>query len=236
MKFYFRPEPRLTVVVFIMLSILVGLGIWQYQRLQWKTDLIDEIQAAANSQPLTSLTDIQAALDAEEPVDFRRFQAGVEIRNFKQPLRVYTLRETDFGWRLFSPVAQDGIYAFGAFGTISDKDPVPSFRLESRLIAGYIRLARDGAPRTRSTPEKNRWFGFNPMPESHEWGNIASGADTRFYLDILEGADDASELPVKIPQIRNRHFEYMMTWFSFAFILLIYYVLMHKKQGRIGWS
>lgn len=236
MKFYIRPTPGLTVIVLAMLAILIWLGSWQYQRLQWKTDLLDDINSAANSEPIKSLADIQRALEQGQPIDFRRFQADVEVRSFAQPLRVYTLREADYGWRLFSPVVQDGIYAFGAFQTISDKDQVPVFAKQNKSLAGYIRLAREGRPRTKSTPEQNRWFGFNPRPETHDWANIASGADTRFYLDVFEGQTDASALPVRIPNIRNRHLGYMLTWFSLAFILLIFYVLILKKQGRIGWS
>ena len=236
MSFYFRPARGLSVIVLIMLAILIGLGTWQYQRLQWKTELLEDIQIATESTPLTSLADIQKALERDEPVDFRRFEMTVEIQNFERPLRVYQIRTEDFGWRLFSPVKQDGIYTYGAFHTISDNEPVKAFSRRDAALAGYIRQARDDKPRTKSNPEANRWFGFNPKPDTHNWSNIASGADMRFYLDIAEGVSDASQLPVKMPNVRNRHFEYMLTWFSLAFILLVYYVLMHKKQGRIGWS
>lgn len=236
MKFYFRPMPALTLIVLIMFGILVGLGSWQYKRLQWKTDLLTDINAAANSSPLTSLADIQSAIEKKEPIDFRRFQMDVQIQNFPQPLRVYTIRENDYGWRLFSPVQQNGIYAFGAFETVSDVEVTLPMQKSQTTLAGYIRQARDEKPRTKSTPGKNRWFGFNPMPETHDWSNIASGADTRFYLDVAGQAKDASALPIRVPNIHNRHMGYMLTWWGLAFILLIYYLLMHKKEGRIGWS
>lgn len=228
--------PVLTLIVLIMFGILVRLGAWQYERLQWKTELLTDINAAANSSPLTSLADIQTAVEKKDPVDFRRFQVDVQIQNFAKPLRVYTIRESDYGWRLFSPVEQNGIYVFGAFGSIADGDPNPAITKSQTTLAGYIRQARDEEPRTKSTPDKNRWFGFNPMPETHDWANIASGADTRFYLDVAGPAKDANALPIKVPKIHNRHMGYMLTWWGLAFILLIYYVLMHRKEGRIGWS
>ena len=49
-----RPPAGLTVATAIALVILVGLGVWQLQRLAWKRDLIQRIEASqtAPGQPL----------------------------------------------------------------------------------------------------------------------------------------------------------------------------------------
>jgi len=44
----------------------------------------------------------------------------------------------------------------------------------------------------------------------------------------------AQGLPPKRPEIANNHFDYMLTWFSLAIILLIFYVLIHIRDGRAG--
>ena len=41
----FRPGWALTVLVAGALVVLIGLGTWQMQRLQWKLELIAEIEA-----------------------------------------------------------------------------------------------------------------------------------------------------------------------------------------------
>lgn len=218
-----------------MLSILIGLGTWQYQRLGWKTALLAEIDAAANSAPLSSLSQIRDALADKTPLDFRRFEIDAVTLPFDEPLRVYTPREADFGWRLFVPIESGGFKVFAAMDTIDDGGDLIAMSVDGP-VAGYVRIARDGKRRTRSTPEQNRWFGFNPMPDSYDWGARVEAVDTRYYLDVALGAKQGESLPVKHPEIRNNHLEYMLTWFSLAFLLLVYYVLIHRREGRVGWS
>ena len=45
MSVTFRPMPWLTVITAVMLTVLISLGVWQYQRLAWKTDLLAEVEA-----------------------------------------------------------------------------------------------------------------------------------------------------------------------------------------------
>ncbi len=235
MRPFFKPLPGLTFITLILLSVLLWLGTWQYQRLGWKTVLLAEIDAAANSAPLTSMAQIRDALADGSPLDFRRFEIDARSIPFETPLRVYTPREMDFGWRLFSPIESEGSKVFAALNIIGDGDE-PVTQPVSGMIAGYVRIARDGKHRTKSTPEQNRWFGFNPMPETHDWGAKVPDLDTRYYLDVVSEINTGADLPVKTPEIRNNHFEYMLTWYSLALILLVYYLLIHRREGRVGWS
>ncbi len=239
-KFHFKPLPGLTVIVLIMLTILIALGNWQYQRLGWKTELLDEIDKAANSAPLTSLREVAQALEGQEPLDFRRIGIIGEFRS-EPPFKVYVKPDSNPGsqsreihrWRLYAPVSQDAYRAFAAMNIIGENEEAQPYSGSKQLV-GYVRVAREGKHMTKSTPEQNRWFGFNPMPETHNWAD--RGVDVRYYLDIVPGESSAANLPVKYPELRNNHFSYMLTWYSLAFILLIYYLLMHRKVGRLGWS
>jgi len=81
MKIQFRPMPVLTIIVAVMLAILISLGVWQYQRLQWKTDLLAEVEASVTAPPLTSLDDLDRAIAAGEPVDFRRILVEIKTES-----------------------------------------------------------------------------------------------------------------------------------------------------------
>lgn len=236
MRPYFKPLPGLTFITLVMLSILLGLGTWQYKRLGWKTALLAEIDQAANAAPLTSLEDVTRAIADKEPIDFRRIEIAAEYVPFEQPLRVYQKREDDYGWRIFHPIRQGDYKTFAALDTIADGDSYASPEATAVTLAGYVRIARDKKPRTKSTPEQNRWFGFDPLPETNSWADKVPGIDVRYYLDIEPGQTKAENLPAKYPLVRNNHLEYMITWYSLALILLVYYVLIHRREGRAGWS
>lgn len=233
-KFHFRPLPGLTLVTLVMLSILVALGTWQYQRLGWKTSVLQEIDRAANMAPISSLIEVNAIFHNNIPLDFRRIRIDASFLQ-AEPLRVYTPRESDYGWRLFVPVESSGYKTFAAMDVIKD-GAEPIVYKGDRVLAGYVRVARDGKRRTKSTPDQNRWFGFNPMPETHNWAEPFPDLDVRYYLDVVPGETDAGKLPIKYPEVRNNHLEYMLTWYSLALILLVFYILMHQREGRIGWS
>ena len=49
-----RPGALTSLVALIAFCILIGLGVWQVQRLKWKTDLLRRIDAlqAAPARPL----------------------------------------------------------------------------------------------------------------------------------------------------------------------------------------
>ncbi len=220
-----------------MLAILIWLGTWQYQRLQWKTALLEEVEQSVTAPPLRSFTEIVTVIEDGKPVDYRRVQIDAELLAFDRPFRVYTGENRDVSWRIYTPVRNDGVTAFAAMDVISDTLTVPVIQPGTDNLAGYIRLARaDNNPRVKSTPAENRWFGFNPLPDEHNWAeSVKGGVDMRFYIDVVIGAKEAQNLPAKRPQIRNNHFDYMLTWYGLAVTLLVIYTILHIKEGRLSW-
>lgn len=240
MKLSFKPMPGLTIVTVISLAILIALGTWQYQRLQWKTALLAEIDQVADAPPFTSFPAVQAALAAGEPIDFRRIGIAGQHEGSGTVFHVFTAMNRDVSWRVFSPVVEGGVTAFAAQGVVKDGEAKSAATAPARgdaQVNGYVRLAREDASRTKHTPENNRWFAFNPMPKNHNWADqIAGDVEVRFYVDAVMGAEEAKLLPPKRPDIRNNHFDYMLTWYGLAIVLLVIYLIMHRRAGRLSWS
>lgn len=238
MKPYFRPLPSLTIVTGVALIILILLGSWQYQRLQWKTQLLSDIDIASEAKPFTSLSQVTHALEAGEPIDFRRFGSTVSPVFIETPFLVFSAENRDISWRVFQPVQQQGRTVFAGLNLIADKDreTVNAQSDDSFPIAGYIRLARDNhRGMTKSTPELNRWFGFNPLPDTHNWADDVYGTvDVRFYIDSVTDQSQADMLAPRKPNIRNNHFDYMLTWYGLAIVLLVIYLIFHHRAGRLG--
>lgn len=233
--------PGLTSVTIMCVSILVGLGTWQYHRLQWKTSLLAEVEAAVTAAPLTSLQELEAAIAADEPVDFRRIGLTAFVESSAVPYLVYQSRQDGIYWRAFSPLTESGVTIYGGFGVVRDdkKDSYEISYLPSGdvQLAGYVRknhpMGRiEALVKSKASPEANRYFKFN---QSQNWDK-AGLINTDVYLDFNDSRSKASKLPIKRPEIRNNHFDYMLTWYSFAIILLIIYAIMHYRNGRLKWS
>jgi len=242
---HFAPMKWFTVLTLAMLAILIGLGTWQYQRLQWKTNLLANIDAASTAAPFTSLSDANRAIRDGDPVDFRRvempaiyFSDSGKAKEF----HVFTTRDKKTAWRIYRlALAEGGHRVFIAAEVIQDKEKLSERKVvdngKGQIITGYIRLRQNpsfGSP--KSTPSQNRYFSFNPMPNENDWASAyavpAGRIISNYYIDAVP-ADSGADLPPKKPDIRNNHFDYMLTWYSFAVILLIIYIIMHIRAGRL---
>jgi surfeit locus 1 family protein len=242
MKIEFRPLPVLTFITLIMMGILLSLGTWQYQRLQWKTKLLADIDTAAHAQPLHSIGDINALVTEGKPVDFRRVSLTGTFTaprvNHGQAFHVLRPMEAALVWQLYQPFIsnEQGVYV----ATIEfDKDgdiAAPKGLSGMATINGYIRLVQPANRFTpNNNPDANRWFSVNGSPELLDWAEAVAGTDITisYFIDQVLEETDANNLPVKIPDIRNHHLDYMLTWYSFVLILLVIYLILHKKQGRL---
>ena len=259
MSVKFRPMPWLTGIVAIMLVILISLGMWQYQRLQWKTDLLAEVEASVTAPPLTSLDDLERAIKEGDPVDFRR----IAFQSAPSPDRpIYAVYKTQQGgiyWDLFREYGS----IFGRYDTVKDNqkprtDVLSPHRVNQIVYIGYVREDHpmgkvEAWSKSKPNRNTNRWFKFN---QTGDWGAdstshfhpLGLGADhfvrTSHYIEIEKSFDvEATEeikdsldaLPIRRPTIRNNHRDYMLTWFSFALLLLIFYALIHRRAGRLSW-
>ncbi len=239
MRLYFRPFLGLTITTVISLILLLTLGTWQYQRLQWKTDLLSEVEAASTATPFKSFRDVTYALDAGEPVDFRRIEFE-SLSMSEDPFDVFTPEKKDVSWRQFFPMKQGSYFAFVDTGLVSDakKNQTYSRWNTPRAFAGYVRKAQPkGRFSPESLPDDNQWFGFNHKPETHNWNDLVNGDyDMRYYIETVAGETDADGLPARKANLRNNHFDYMLTWYGLAFTLLVMYLIFHYKAGRLRFS
>ena len=166
MSLHFRPMPVLTGIVAVMLVILISLGVWQYQRLQWKTALLAEVEASVTALPLTSLADLERAIAAGEPVDFRRISFTASPTAGEPVYAVYRTQQGGIYWDLYQSYGT----LFGRYDTVLDANKpdgtaISSAYIVADVLIGYVRkdhpMGRVEAwSKSKPSPEKNRWFKF----------------------------------------------------------------------------
>lgn len=239
----FKPYLGLTIVTALALAILIALGTWQMQRLSWKTQLLIDIEAASQSVPFDTIAQVEAAIASGQPIDYRRVVLSgryVPAANWLGELHVFRVQNKATGWRIYRALEQGDalVYVAGEWVPDSLKEAQRVLPAKEQGVVGYIRAyEKPSRFAATSTPDQNRWFSFNAVPDQYDWADAVErrSAITQFYIDsVYQGSEPfIGELPVRVPEVPNNHFDYMLTWYSFALILLVIYILLHIRGNRL---
>jgi len=233
----FRPTLWATVAVVPALAILIGLGVWQLERLEWKTALIAEMRGRMDApamelpKPLTDLDELR----------FRRVKLTGEFLHDRELYRrAQKLRNTRGAFVITPMALADGrkILVNRGWVPLDRLDPAtrPDSLVEGRVtIEGVLRLGgwkgRDWF-RPTNDPDANSWLWMD-LPRMA----LAAGLSNPVTEAYVDAARD--QTPGDYPvggqtrvNLRNEHLEYALTWFALAFGLLAVYVLYHWRPLR----
>lgn len=233
----------LTALTLCMLALLVGLGVWQLQRLAWKEGLIAEIETRAKTAPV-GLRAALAAARAGGDVGYLRVKAEGRFLNDKERY-LFALADGTMGWDVITPLATaDGDVLLIDRGFVPDALRDPSSRKEGEPegIVTVTGLARTPEAQGTFTPDnepaRNRWF----------WRDLPAMAASMFPGEALKLAPffldaEKSEVPGGWPlggqtrlDLPNNHLQYAVTWFALAAAiaaLYVYYVVSRLREGRL---
>lgn len=205
--------PGLTTAA--MLALAVGLGVWQVQRLAWKTALLADIDRgeAAPAIPLPA-----------DPRPFTKVRVTGTLRQDLAALYGIEVRTTAagpaLGAFLLNPLERPG-----ADPVIVDRGWVPSDAPRDATpvpatVEGYIR-APESPVRFGATddPAARRFYALDPAAIGAALGlrRVAP------YTLVALGAVPPGTVPEPaqaLPRPANNHFTYALTWFGLAAALL----------------
>ena len=220
----------LTVATAIALTLLVGLGQWQIQRLHWKEGLLAQIAALQNAppQPIGPVLG-RAARGANS--DYTRVALDCPDVERSPYVRLYAVRDAMAGFRIITACALSG-QPFGS--VLVDRGFMPQGVAGSVAppvgapIAGpVIGVLRQGDKKTFVTPDNQpaqRLFYFRDIAAMAQVLSAPRPAPTFLMLERpapQSGGPKPAPLPTDIP---NRHLEYAITWFGLAGALLCVYL------------
>jgi surfeit locus 1 family protein len=215
-----------------MLAILLGLGVWQVERLAWKTALIAEREARI-AEPVVRLpADItDAVLDA---LEHRRVTlAGIFLH--ERTLYLTATRGGRAVFRLITPLARaDGSTVLVDRGWIYAGKREPTARPAS-LVAGEVEVEgvlRGPGRKGWFTPDndvaRNYWFWLDLAAMARSAG-VDAPALAVIAAPNPQGIPVGQELGVDIP---NDHLRYAIIWFSLAVALVVIFVLSQRRQPQ----
>ncbi len=229
-----KPGAFTAILVLVCLSILIGLGVWQLQRMKWKEGLLARI-AALQAAPARPLADI---LKADGDLDFVRVRFDCPDLERRPTLRLFAVWNGAAGYRLIAacPIAASGfatILVDRGFQSLERTVPYPPGR--PVLPGPVIGVLRKGDKANFATPPnrigENLWYSRDTAIMAKALG---ASAPAPVFL-MLEQPDPKGNgpLPAPVPaNIPNRHFEYALTWFGLAASLIGVYAAMLLRRRR----
>ncbi|MGH6931192.1 MAG: SURF1 family protein [Dongiaceae bacterium] len=238
----FRPTLWPTLFTVPALIVLVGLGIWQLERLQWKVALIAERTARTTAEPIP-LPAAGAALSAAElaDLDYRHASATGEFLHDRELLLAARTMAGAVGYQVVTPLRlpNGGVLLINR-GWVPDKFKDAALRAEGQ-VTGMVTI--DGAIRA---PAQQHWLQPDNDPARNVWFwadlpamAAAAGVGDRLVPIFLEAGPAANpggypiggQSHVNLP---NDHLQYAITWFSLALALAVIYLVYHRRAGGHG--
>jgi len=230
----FRPQFWPTVMTIPMLVALLGLGTWQMQRSEWKTDLITKLHERSEA-PAVALPPVLESLDANE---FARVRVTGTFLNDKEFYLIGRSLRGNPGMHVLTPLRRAdgrGIELVNR-GWIPFDRRAPETRAEGLMdgpvvVEGIIRLAKGpGRFLPDNEPENNLWFYIDPDAMA-----LAGGIDSLPPYYIVSGD---KEVPGLYPvgrqwrlDIANNHLVYAFTWYFMAVALTVIYGIYHRQPS-----
>lgn len=206
-------------------AVLVALGIWQVQRLEWKTSVLDEIEARIGAEPVAVPEDADPTRDRYLPVRATGSFGEEEVHI------LVSTREIGPAFRVISPFTTEQ-----GRRILVDRGIVPDEAKEDRRPAGAATIRGNlhwPDEVNAFTPDRdvarNVWF-------ARDVGALADALGTEPVLVILRETSQAepgvTPLPVDTSGIPNDHLEYAVTWFGLAAVWVLMTGLWVRRIAR----
>ena len=226
-----RPHERpirlwpILLATLIGTAILVTLGVWQVQRLQWKEALLAQLAANASAPPLGLAEAASLQGTGRDPEFVRvKFTATYKHDAWKKMIATY---QGGQGWTIITPaVTADG------YAVIVDRGRLPGQRLENFdkpegevMNEGVIRTYRRGRAMfdPENDPKANLWYWWDVPAMLTASGRSEGLKPFPYVVQLLPAAAATGEFPrPEEPKanLANNHLGYAITWFGLAMTLL----------------
>jgi surfeit locus 1 family protein len=196
-----------TLVVAALVALLVGLGIWQLQRREWKAGLIAQLEAA-QTLPLLEPVDFQRALAGEISVQYRR----AELRCAPGKVLPYDLK--------------GGSSAGGKSGYLLLVSCRPN-REPPEIVAVAGWTGRPDAVRTELLVDTV----FTGVVIERPYGDAPDRPKFMLIPDTAIPPLQRSRVPTPA-DLPDNHLSYAGQWFGLAGVLVVIYALWLRRRQR----
>ena len=207
----------LTLLTVAALVLLVGLGVWQVERLKWKEGLIAAAEAAA-AKPPEPLDQVLADGDLE----FRKALIVCPGLATAPYVELQSIHEGQAGVRLISACKPAG----AAFSLLIDRGFVAD-----GVSAEFRRFDPPGG--LTPAPANGRFYARDTAAMAQALKVQGSVRPEAVFAVTQTNPEFAALTPSAPPAaFSNNHFGYALTWFGLAIALLGFYVALLRRRNK----
>ena len=209
-----------SVFIIFFIFVFIGLGTWQIIRLNWKNNLILEIENSLKNPP------VELAQSNKE--NFLKIKTSGFI-DFDKQIYLYNLNESGTpGFEVINPITiGDENFLINRGWIPFEKKGTQEINVfDQKNIIGTLKLqGRKNIFKPDNDLDENYWFSLN-----REAILKFTGKNFSKYIIYLDGNYQLPR-PKKITaNISNNHQKYAITWFSLALSILLLYLYFRKKN------
>ena len=209
-----------SVFTIFFILVFIALGSWQIIRLNWKNNLILEIENSLKNPPVE--------LSNSNKENFLKIKTSGTI-DFEKQIYLYNLNDAGTpGFEVINPIiANEENYLINRGWIPFEKKGIQEIDLvDQNNIIGTLRLqGRKNIFKPDNDLKENYWFSLD-----REDILKFTGKNFSKYIIYLEGNYQFPR-PKKITaNISNNHKKYAITWFSLALSILLLYLYFRKKN------
>ncbi len=209
-----------SVFVYFIILTLLSLGFWQIYRLNWKLELIEQIENSLKNNPVELLN--------IEKKNYLRIKTSGEI-DFDKQIYLYNLNDNGKpGFEVVNPIKiGDKNYLINRGWIPFEKKDLPEINLvdQNQIVGTLMLQTKPSSFKPENDIEKNYWFTLN-----REDILKFTGRNFSDYVIYLNGDYKIPKPRVITAKISNNHKKYAITWFSMAISILLIYLYFRKKN------
>ena len=222
------------------LLMLLALGTWQVQRLEWKNDLIASFEQRSSAPPI----EFPLADEVTAELEFRRLRLVGRFDHSRETFMTGRTYEGNAGFHIVTPFTlRDGRIVLVNRGWVSETYRDPEKR-PFTLVEGEVTLdailrfpGKKGYFVPENEAENGFWFTLVPAQIVAHLG-LSSQAVTSVYAATIR-TGDVVKLPIAARtklNLRNSHLSYAVTWYGIALALIGVYLAFHHQAGRLSFG
>jgi surfeit locus 1 family protein len=233
----FRPYLGVTIATLIAAAILIGLGVWQLQRLQWKLGLIAEVSGHMAAAPV-SLDDLLKM--NPDGAQYRRIALSGRFDNSKEAYVFTTGAGGEPVYHVLVPFrTDDGRVLLVDRGYVPNdkRDPATRTALEGEThLVGVWRVPDAPGAFTPAPDIAHRIWYARDLRGIAAADHVQLAAPVVIEADVAPNPGGWPKGGQTVVSFRNEHLSYAVTWFGLAAGLIGVYLAYHMSKGRLRWD